>query len=57
MPAVLQRMMRHKSILTTMQRFATGDAHALVRSIREFARSAGKQVRRERNAVTAVTTV
>ncbi len=32
MPAVLQRMMRHKSILTTMRYCATGDAHALAQA-------------------------
>ncbi|HEV7279986.1 MAG TPA: hypothetical protein VGN57_07200 [Pirellulaceae bacterium] len=41
MPAVLQRMMRHKSVLTTMRYYATGDAHALAQSIWETARKAG----------------
>jgi integrase len=41
MPAVLQRMMRHKSILTTMRYYAAGDAHALARSIWDTTRKAG----------------
>lgn len=41
MPANLQELMRHKSIVTTMRYYATGDVHALAQSVWAGTKKAG----------------